>query len=48
MKRDIKFKLVKEIINVVKDGIVVLEKLPKRFQDRAAPNLFKSGCYNKN
>jgi len=34
VKRDIKFKLVKEIINVVKDGMVVLEKLPKRFQDR--------------
>ena len=34
VKRDIKLKLVKRIINVVKDGIVVLEKLPKRFQDK--------------
>ena len=34
VKRDIKLKLVKAITNIVKDGIAVLEKLPKRFQDK--------------
>ncbi len=34
VKRDVKLKLVKGIINMVKDGVVVLEELPKRFQDK--------------
>ncbi len=34
VKKDIKLKLAKEVINVVRDGVVVLEELPKRFQDR--------------
>jgi len=34
VKRDIKLKLVRNVLDVVKDGLVVLEKLPKRFQDR--------------
>ncbi len=35
VKRDIKLKLAKTITDIIKDGIVVLEKLPKRFQDKA-------------
>jgi|GEM_PF-111050 len=34
VKRDIKLKLVRKVLDVVKDGLAVLEKLPKRFQDR--------------
>jgi len=34
VKRDAKHKLVRRILDIVKDGLVVLEKLPKRFQDR--------------
>ncbi len=34
VKRDIKLKLAKAITDIVKDGIVVLEELPKRFQDK--------------
>ncbi len=34
VKRDIKLKLVKIITNIVKDSVIVLEKLPKRFQDK--------------
>jgi len=34
VKRDIKLKLGKNITDIIKDGIVVLEKLPKRFQDK--------------
>ena len=34
IKRDIRFKLARKIIEIVKDGTVVLEKLPKRFQDK--------------
>ena len=34
VKRDIKLKLVRNVLDVVKDGLAVLEKLPKRFQDR--------------
>jgi len=34
VKRDIKLKLVKKITEIVRDGIVVLEELPKRFQDK--------------
>jgi len=34
LKRDIRFKLARKIIKIVKDGTVVLEKLPKRFQDK--------------
>jgi len=34
IKRDIKQKLARIITNTVKDGVVVLEKLPKRFQDK--------------
>jgi len=33
IKRDIRLKLAREIIKIVKDGTVILEKLPKRFQD---------------
>ena len=33
-KKDIKLKLAKAITTIAKDGIVVLEKLPKRFQDK--------------
>ena len=33
IKRDIRLKLARKIIEIVKDGTVVLEKLPKRFQD---------------
>ena len=33
VKRDIKHKLARIITNIVRDGIVVLEKLPKGFQD---------------
>jgi len=34
VKRDIKLKLVRRVLDIVKDGLIVLEKLPKRFQDR--------------
>ena len=34
VKRDIKLKLAKAVTYIVKDGIVVLEKLPKRLQDK--------------
>ena len=34
VKRDIKLKLAKTITDIIKDGIVVLEKFPKRFQDK--------------
>ncbi len=34
VKRDIKLKLAKTITDILEDGIVVLEKLPKRFQDK--------------
>jgi len=34
VKVDIKRKLAKTIVDIVKDGVVVLEKLPKRFQDK--------------
>jgi len=34
VKRDVKLKLVKKVLSIVGDGTVVLEKLPKRFQDR--------------
>ena len=34
VKRDVRLKLAKKIAETVKDGIVVLERLPKRFQDR--------------
>lgn len=34
VKRDIKLKLVRNVLDVVKDGLVVLEELPKLFQDR--------------
>ena len=34
VKRDIKQKLAKIVTDIVRDGVVVLEKLPKRFQDK--------------
>jgi len=34
VKKDVKLKLAKKVLDLVKDGLVVLEKLPKRFQDR--------------
>ncbi len=34
IKRDVKLKLVRKVLGIVGDGIVVLEKLSKRFQDR--------------
>ena len=34
VKRDIKLKLAKTVTDIIKDGIVVLEKPPKRFQDK--------------
>ena len=34
VKRDIKQKLARLITDILKDGVVVLEKLPKRFQDK--------------
>jgi len=43
VKVDIKRKLVKMIVDTVKDGVVVLEKLPKRFQDKV---LEKNGRLN--
>ncbi len=34
VKRDIKQKLARLITDILKDGVVVLEKLPKKFQDK--------------
>jgi len=34
VKRSTKLKLVKRVLEIVRDGLVVLEKLPKRFQDK--------------
>jgi len=34
IKRDVKLKLVKKVLDIVGDGTVVLERLPKGFQDR--------------
>ena len=34
VKRDIKHKLTRIVVDIVKNGVVVLEKLPKRFQDK--------------
>jgi putative transposase len=34
VKRGVKLKLTKTVISIVNDGLVVLEKLPKRFQDK--------------
>ena len=34
VKRDVKLKLAKVVAEIVRDGVVVLEKLPKGFQDK--------------
>lgn len=35
VKKDIKYKLAKKVVGIVGDGLVVLEKLPRRFQEKA-------------
>jgi len=34
VKKDIKYKLAKKVVGIVEDGLVVLERLPKKFQDK--------------